>query len=272
MKEYVFRTITKKHSTTFYYASLFFPKHIRDDVYILYAFLRTADDLVDEKRDKEAFLKFKDQVYSTLDKNHISDDVIIDSFLRIFHKYAFEKAYLNSFFSSLESDFTCPLQILTRKELQEYIYGVAGVVGIMMAKIMGLPESFFHTAKEFGELMQLINIMRDINEDYQKHRVYIPMEDMNRYGLSDINDYRNKSKSRFENLIRFEITMVLKKMDKLSRGIENIPQPYRRPVKISRDVYKLVAHKIYKNPTLVWQTRVHISRFELFIIILRNLI
>lgn len=272
MSKDVFRTITKRHSTTFYYASLFFPKSIRDDVYVLYAFLRTADDIVDEKGDKKSLLGFKKEIYRSLDGDYISDNTIVRSFSKIFHKYSFDREYLDDFFKALESDFKIPLRIFSQNDLQKYIYGVAGVVGLMMAKIMGLPEPSFFAAKDFGELMQVINIIRDIREDYQNDRVYIPQEDIKYYGLSSIIEYKNKSKSSYENLIRFEVSRVLDRIGKLSKDIENIPLPYRRPIKISRDVYRLIAHKIYKQPLLVWQMRIRVTKPELFFIVLNNLI
>jgi len=272
MKENIFKKIIKKHSTTFYYASLFFPKNIRNDVYVLYSFLRTADDIVDEKNNKDLFIEFKKEVYLSLGEGYVSDNIIISSFSKIFSKYNFDIKYLNSFFSALEIDFIKPLKITDQKNLQEYVYGVAGVVGLMMAKIMNLPESSFTAAKEFGELMQMVNIIRDIKEDYQRGRVYILKEDLECYGIVNIGNHKNENKKNFEDLIRFEITQVLEKINKLSKDIENLPQPYRRPIKISRDVYKAIAKKIYKNPSLLWQKRVRIKKFELLIIILKNLI
>lgn len=266
-----FKEITKKHSTTFYYASLFFSTKIKNDVYVLYAFLRFADDLVDEKNDKQAFFEFKNQVYLSLDKKEISKNVFVRSFSKIFCEYNFNKAHLDSLFGALESDFSNPLQIKTQKDLEEYIYGVAGVVGLMMAKIMGLPDSSSFAAREFGEQMQIINILRDIKEDQLKKRVYLPKEDLLRFGLNDILEWKNK-KIEYEKLIRFEIEKVLKKIDALSDDIKKIPLRYRIPIKISRDVYLSIAKKIYKEPTLVWETRVHVTKAELFKIILKNLI
>ncbi len=264
----IYRTITKKHSTTFYYASLFFPKKIREDVYKLYAFLRTADDLVDEARDKKSFLVFKKETYQALNKNYSAKNSIISAFVQLYRQYDFSKEYLDSFFFSLESDFTVPLKLKNKKELAKYIYGVAGVVGLMMAKIMKLPKKFYFAAKDFGELMQLVNIIRDIKEDYQKGRVYIPKEEIKRYGLVSVAD---SNFSGFNKLIKFEIGQILVRMQKLGKEIGKIPLAYRRPVKIAQAVYLSIAQKIYQQPLLVWQKRVSLSKPEMFFLILKNL-
>lgn len=271
MDNNIFETITKRHSTTFYYASLFFPKSIRQDVFILYAFLRTADDLVDELRSKMELLKFKKEVYKSLDGGYHSKNRIVIAFIDVYRKYAFGKEYLDSFFGALEFDCSNKVKIKNNRMLKKYLYGVAGVVGLMMAKIMGLPKTFFDDAKKFGELMQMVNIIRDIKEDYQINRVYLPFEDMNKFGLGGITDYKNKNRIKYERFIRFEIKKVIKGLEKIMVALDFIPQPYRRAVKISGDIYILLAKKIYKEPMLVWQERVSASKFELLLIILKNI-
>ncbi len=272
MNKKIFQEITKKNSTTFYYASLFFPPKVRGDVFILYSFLRTADDIVDEKNDKKLFLQFKNEVYQSIDKKNKSKNIIIKAFTEIYEKYRFSKDYLDSFFRALEMDFKKPLVIKNKKELEDYTYGVAGVVGLMMAKITGLSKSFFNVAKEFGQLMQIVNILRDIKEDYEKSRIYLPQEDLKKFSLTSIVDVKNNQKTNFINLIRFEINQILKRMAKLSKYINKIPQPYRRPIKISQEVYLTLARKIYQNPLRILKERVYLPKYQMLFVILKNII
>ncbi len=268
----IFTRITKTHSTTFYYASLFFPATIRHDVFVLYAFLRTSDDLVDEKKDKKAYIKFKNQVYKSINSRRTSNDQVIDEFVRLFHKYKFEKKFLDSFFKALDSDLANTVVIKTNKKLQEYIYGVAGVVGLMMGKMMRLPKKAIKASREFGETMQLVNILRDIKEDYLEKRIYLPQENVRKYNLNSIADFQDTKQGEFVNYIRFEVKKVVQQIQKLAPEIENIPAPGRIAIKISRDVYLSIAEKIYRNPLVVWQKRVHVSKPEMAIIILKNTI
>jgi len=98
MDKNVFEKITKEHSTTFYYAALLFPKKIRNDVFILYAFLRRFDDVVDETNDKKEFIRLKNLLLKSLKQKKPSGDLIIDEFFRLFYQYHFKMDYLDAFF------------------------------------------------------------------------------------------------------------------------------------------------------------------------------
>jgi phytoene synthase len=271
MNKNIFAKITKEHSTTFYYSSLLFPKKIREDVFILYSFLRRFDDIVDEVKDKEEFIRLKNILSESLKEKKTSGDLIINAFVEIFYRYHFEMDYLNAFFESLEKDFKKPLEIMTEKELMEYAYGVAGVVGLMMAKIMQLHESLYPVAKEFGELMQIVNILRDIREDFLNQRVYIPKELIVQFQMKSIDEYKTKPEN-FIQLIRSQIKKLKVKFDNLKPSIELIPRRYRPSIKVPYEIYLKILQKIEKDPLRVWQERVRVSKFESLLIILKNLI
>jgi phytoene synthase len=271
MDKNIFEQITKEHSTTFYYASLLFPKKIRNDVFILYAFLRRFDDVVDETNDKKEFIRLKNILLQSLKEKKPSGDLIIDAFVRLFYQYRFKMDYLDAFFYSLEKDLKKPLEIKTEKGLIQYAYGVAGVVGLMMAKIIQLPHSLYPAAKEFGELMQIANILRDIREDFLNRRVYIPKEVIVKYQMQAIDEHQQKPEN-FAQLIRSQIEKLKTKFDSLKPSIELIPSQYQRSIKIAYEIYLKILKKIEEDPLRVWRERVRVSKFELGLIILKNLI
>ena len=90
----IFEEITKNKSTTFYKSTRLFPKEVRQDVYVLYAFLRTADDLADEARIKNKLLEFKHNLFSAIENQSLSSDPIISGFVLLYRKYHFEKSWL----------------------------------------------------------------------------------------------------------------------------------------------------------------------------------
>jgi phytoene/squalene synthetase len=233
--------------------------------------LRRFDDIVDEVKDKEEFIRLKNILSESLKEKKTSGDLIIDAFVEIFYRYHFEMDYLNAFFESLEKDFKKPLEIMTEKELMEYAYGVAGVVGLMMAKIMQLHESLYPVAKEFGELMQIVNILRDIREDFLNQRVYIPKELIVQFQMKSIDEYKTKPEN-FIQLIRSQIKKLKVKFDNLKPSIELIPRRYRPSIKVPYEIYLKILQKIEKDPLRVWQERVRVSKFESLLIILKNLI
>jgi phytoene synthase len=171
----------------------------------------------------------------------------------------------------LEKDLKKPLEIKTEKELIQYAYGVAGVVGLMMAKIIQLPHSLYPAAKEFGELMQIVNILRDIREDFLNRRVYIPKEAIEKYQMQSIDEHQQKPEN-FAQLIRSQIEKLKTKFDSLKPSIELIPSQYQRSIKITYEIYLKILKKIEEDPLRVWRERVRVSKFELGLIILKNLI
>jgi phytoene/squalene synthetase len=141
----------------------------------------------------------------------------------------------------------------------------------MMAKIMQLSQSLYPAAKEFGELMQIVNILRDIREDFLNQRVYIPKEAIAQYQMQSIDEYK-KRQENFVKLIRSQIETLKIRFDNLKPSIRLIPSQYRRSIKISYEIYLKILKKIEEDPLRVWRERVRVSKFELGLIILKNLI
>lgn len=265
----IFYDFLKKNSTTFYYGSLLFSKEIRKDVTIVYSFLRTFDDVVDIKRDKNLFINLKNEALTAINSEIKSSNFIIDYFANVFQKYSFDKSWLDSFFFSLEMDLNSYLEIQNRHELNKYIYGVAGVVGLMMAKIMNLDQSFYQPAINFGQAMQIVNIIRDIKEDFKKGRVYIPKEDINNFGLSSICDFNGDKNVNFNRLIRFYLDDVFKIFKETLYVINSIPIDGKKAIQISREIYEKLAKIIYNNPKIVWYKKVSLPKFQKFLILLK---
>ncbi len=269
MEDRIFYDFLKKHSTTFYYGSLFFPKEVRKDVAIVYSFLRTFDDIVDVKNDKNLFISLKNETLSAINDGIQSSNFIINSFVCVFRKYSFEKDWLNSFFASLEMDIKPCLEIQNRQELNSYIYGVAGVVGLMMARIMNLNQSFYESAIDFGQAMQIVNIIRDIKEDLERKRVYIPKEDIKNFGLNSIDDFQGEKGIIFDKLIRFYLDDVFKTFSHVSLVTCKIPCDRRKAIDISKEIYKKLATVIYNHPRIIWHKRVSLSKVKKSLIFLK---
>lgn len=256
-----FAQITKYYSTSFYWASYLFPKSIRDDVYALYAFLRYSDELADTIKDNLLFQSFRNKVLTGIADGKKTQDVFIDSFLSLYAKYFFDKKWVVDFFNTLEMDLKDKINIKTYKDLEEYIYGVADIVGLMMAKIMGLSENSTQYARALGQGMQLVNIIRDIKEDYLMGRVYIPRQDIERFGLGHIYPlHKDFDKAKFEKLIRFELDRAIGILTNAKKGFKFIPKKYRMPIALSAALYLALAKKIYNQPMHIWDQKIKLSK------------
>lgn len=268
-----FAQITRYYSTSFYWTSLLFPKEIRDDIYALYAFLRYSDELADTIKDISLFQNFRDKTLSNLESNKKTGDTFIDAYIKLHRKYSFDKKWVTDFFKTLGRDIEDKINIKSYKDLEGYIYGVADIVGLMMAKIMGLSDTSAAYARALGRAMQLINIIRDIKEDYLMNRIYIPDEDIKKFGLGHIYPlHENFDKTKFEKLIRFELDRAINILEHAEQGFKIIPKTCRKPIILSSALYLALAKKIYRNPLKIWDEKIKLSKLKFIGVCLQNII
>lgn len=251
-----FFNIFRKGSKTFFYSSLFFPTEIREDVFSFYSFVRTADDFVDViPQQKKQFLAFKKNLYQEL-SNKPGNDPIITSFVQLCNKYSFKKSWINSFISAMESDLT-PKKNLTNQDLEKYIYGSAEVIGLMLATIFKADKSAYPAAKKMGKAMQLINFIRDIEEDNTLKRIYFTKQDLNRFGLEDLKSQTAFSNpTNFKKFIHFQIKKYRLINNQSKSGFKFLPTELLIPVKTASNMYEWTAQQIENDPFIVYKTKV----------------
>ncbi|MEM1610754.1 MAG: phytoene/squalene synthase family protein [Sulfolobales archaeon] len=248
--------IFRKSSKTFYYASKLFPKRVRDDVALLYAFVRTIDDLVDVPEPKvDDFYRAWELTLRALEGER-TGIWYIDAFADLSRRRGFEVEHIEAFMSSMEMDLYIR-EYQTFEELLRYIYGSAEVIGVFMAKIMGLSEDSYESAMKLGRAYQFINMVRDIGEDLKLGRVYMPKEDLERFGVECF-----CSSPEFREFIRFQVRRFFKMIRDAEHGYRYIPKRYLIPIKTASDLYKWAAKKIYRAPELVLRSGVKPSRLR----------
>jgi len=257
--------IFKKGSKTYFYTSLFFPKIIKEDVFTLYAFVRTADDLVDSIPQQSARFHAFVKEYQKALCGKGSGNEVITNFVNVSNKYSFEPRWIEAFLSTMEADLK-KSTYRTLVELEEYMYGSAGVIGLMMAKILDLPSSVYAAAALQGKAMQYLNFIRDIDEDNSLGRTYIPKEYVDRAGLGSLlSPADKKDKEIFSRLIRSEIKRYAKWQSKAQKAYPFIPMRYRIPIKTAAMLYLWTGKKIGQNPEIVFQRKVKPSIFRIFL-------
>jgi phytoene synthase len=167
------KRIFKQGSKTYFYASIFFPPDVKEDVFRLYSFVRKADDYVDcVPQRKQEFYGFRDMyLRSLLDEE--TGNPVVDGFRALMVKREFEPSWVEAFLDSMEADLYIK-SYETIEKLKTYLYGSAEVVGLMMAKILGLDPESYTSARYLGSAMQYVNFIRDINEDLWLGRNYFP--------------------------------------------------------------------------------------------------
>jgi 15-cis-phytoene synthase len=256
----------KKSSKTYYYSAIFFPRSIRKDIFTLYAFVRTADNLVDEQQDIEAFLAFKENYHKEIGNKIITD------FIELKKRKKFPELWITAFLEAMEQDFQ-KKEYETYKELQQYMHGSAEVIGLMMAKIIGLSEKSYIYAMKQGEAMQLINFIRDIKEDNQLGRRYIPKEYLNRFGLESLKEEEVKQKrEQYKQLTQFIINKYFSIQKQAEKGYTFIPRKNLIPIKTAAQMYNWTARQIQQKPSIVYIRKVKPTKLRVIKTILRNAI
>lgn len=248
-------SIFKKGSKTYFYSSLLFPKHIRKDISHLYSFVRTADNFVDSiPQQKVEFKQFIDQLNKGYKQQ--TGNLVIDDFVELVKERNINKKWVDAFIKSMEMD-TKQNSYKNFNELNEYLYGSAEVIGLLLAKILNLNPKSYPYARQMGRAMQFINFIRDIAEDNDLNRTYIPLSELKKYKLSDLRiETTKKNPLQFEKLIRDQINTYFKWQKKAEEGYKYIEPKYLTAIKTASDLYTWTAYQIYKDPFIVYSKKV----------------
>jgi phytoene synthase len=258
--------IFKKGSTTYYFSSKFFPKLVREDVFRLYSFVRVADDYVDSMPQQTSQFKKLRSMWRSAASNETFntqsevkdsiDERVVKNIVHVQRKYGFEPDWIEAFLDSMQADLNHK-QYKTLRDSLWYVYGSAEVIGLMMAKILGLPEESYEAAKLQGRAMQWINFIRDIDEDIRLGRCYFPKSALQKYGLGDLSKKTAmQNQTSFNEFMRDEIERYRNWQFQANEGYTYIPKRLRIPLETARDMYNWTAEAIYKNPFLVFEKKI----------------
>lgn len=268
--EKLFTRVFKEGSTTYYYSSLFFPKKIKQDVFKLYAFVRTLDDFVDQvPADRESFARLYKETVDGLAGKSI-EHPIIKSFIELAGRKHFKHNWIMSFLDTMKLDLTKSVYT-NYAELEDYMYGSAEVIGLMMSRIMDLPPEAYEAAQKQGKAMQFINFIRDIEEDRVLNRTYIPLEDLKRFNVKDIPPQTPEDIENFVKLIDFELKRYEELQAEAETGYTYIPKRYLIPIKTAAQMYKWTAQKIKNDPMRIFDYKIKPHKYRVFWGLIKNL-
>ncbi len=255
------KELFRKSSKTYYYSSVFFPSEVRCDVFRLYSFVRTADNYVDSvPQQTEEFYSFLAEYRKAL-RGEPTDNQIIDAFVSLSKRKNFEPAWTDAFLQSMEWDLSRS-EYETEEEMLKYIYGSAEVIGLYMSAILGLSAKAHRAAVFQGRAMQLINFIRDIDEDNGFGRRYLPSAETDLLDLSYASAQKNPKE--FERYIRFQIDRYRQWQAEATKGFSFLPRRYRIPVSVAADMYNWTASVIWKDPFVVFSRKVKPGKLRVF--------
>tara|TARA_R100001443_G_scaffold113540_1_gene128429 strand:+ start:905 stop:1498 length:594 start_codon:yes stop_codon:yes gene_type:complete len=190
------KKIMEEYSTTFFSCVTEWPKEIRDDIYKLYAYLRVTDEMVEGEDYKHNYAEWRQ---------------IIEEFHTVSDKHQFEGQWMMDFHQSMFTDLVKKKH--TINSMLEYSKGSSESVGCMMARILGAPPEADYYARCLGRAYQIINFVRDYDEDVAKGYHYI-----------------GKNHDIYKR-------MFLENLEEGMKGIEFIPEPLRSPIHMANKEY-----------------------------------
>ncbi len=263
------RTTFRKGSRTYYNSTRFFPQEVRDDVFRLYGFVRVADDFVDARpQDAAGFFRFVER-YREARAGTPSGDPIIDGFVELTRRRELDETWVDAFLHAMQLDLE-KAAYDSMDETLEYVWGSAEVIGLFMARLIGLPSESFPYARMQGRAMQYINFIRDIDEDRLLGRRYLPLADSGLPGLD-----RHSAQAHpdlFACFIREQITHYRRWQAQAEIGYRFIPARYLVPIKTASDMYGWTADRIEADPFVVFDHKVRPTRSRIVIQGLTNAI
>jgi 15-cis-phytoene synthase len=260
-------------------ATRLFPQKIREATTILYAFVRYADELIDNPE-----LDFPGKSHHTLEAfidnwNHIlecgiheEDKIhpVLRSFYFLIEEYAIPHTYVHDFLMTMQSDAKFQ-DFEMYRDLEGYMWGSATVVGYIMMYIIGYSsDKAFEHARALAEAMQLANFLRDIEEDSDtRNRTYLAKEDMYKYGVTESMIREKKFTPELDALIREYWLRADILFTKGRAGIYFLNRSGRLPVLISAYLYREYLILLQKKGYNPFGKRLKISLFKKLILVLR---
>ena len=232
------RRLNARHGKSYYLATLLLPRHKRPHVHALYGFARHADDFVDSLThpDPEQLLTWGDAFVEALADGG-SDDPVAAAAAHTMTVHGIPVAHVEAFLRSMRQDITVS-SYDTFDDLREYMYGSAAVIGLQMLPVLGTVDGRApHYAQLLGEAFQLTNFVRDVAEDLQRGRVYLPREDLDRFGVTPADLCPGPVTEGVRRLVGFEIARARSLYAEAEPGIDMLEPSSRDCVRAAFDLY-----------------------------------
>jgi phytoene synthase len=215
------RESTRRHARSFYFSSFALPGWRRRAAYAVYAFCRHADDSVDRAGSREEALAAARAVGSLFDRAMARESGLPfeAAFAETVGRFGLEREWFIELAEGVARD-RGTVRTADWPELRDYCYHVASVVGLMMAAVFGLRDSAGRErAIDLGLAMQLTNILRDVGEDYRADRIYLPADELRRFGLGEDDLRRGEVTPAFRRFMVFQVERAREIYDRSEVGI-----------------------------------------------------
>jgi phytoene synthase len=255
------RALNRRHGTTYYWAAFVLPAVKRPHVWALYAFARYADEIVDAPgwpsvdARRQALDRFADRFFRDLGAGR-SDDPVLKAVVHTVRAFEIDPDLFRRFVRSMAMDLDTT-SYETYDDLRRYMDGSASVIGEMMLPILEPTDpAAVGPARALGEAFQLTNFLRDVGEDLDRGRVYLPQEDLRRFGADP---WARRVDAAWTDLMRFEIDRVRGLYRGARRGEDLLPPASARCIRAARVLYGEILDVIEERGYDVFSGRARVS-------------
>lgn len=261
----VAKRITKQYAKTFYFASHFLPRQKKRAAYAVYAICRASDEAVDDNDHvggADELAHVERNIQAAYDGSALNTPLLL-AFRDAVIRYQIPRSYFDLLLEGMRMDLD-QSRYPTFLELYDYCYKVAGVIGLIMLKIFGQrdPQAGQH-AVELGVAMQLTNIIRDIKEDAERGRIYIPQDELARYGVSERQIIQAELDEQLRALLIYQIERARQYYAGSVAGIKMISSRSARFVVYAmKEIYGAILEVVERNGYDVFHERAHVSGKE----------
>jgi phytoene synthase len=258
------RVLTRRHGTTYYWSANVLPAVKRHHVHALYAFCRVADDIVDDPGhvtvdDRErALTAFGDRLFTGLERGD-DDDPVIKAVAHTTRAFRLDPDVFRRFLRSMHMDLRIA-SYETYDDLCDYMDGSAAVIGEMMLPILEpASAAAIAPARALGNAFQLTNFLRDVGEDLERGRVYVPQEDLRRFGADP---HRRTVDEAWRDVMRFEIARTRVLYEEADAGLAHLAPIERRCIASARALYSQILDAIEARDHDVFDGRARVPTWR----------
>jgi phytoene synthase len=252
---------TVQSGSSFYYSFLFLPPERRRAITALYAFCREVDDTVDDATDaslariKLAWWRTEVSAMVTATPTH----PVTQALKPHLATFGLEQQHLQAIIDGMEMDLD-QSRYLDYPGLRKYCWHVAGVVGILSASIFGYTNAqTLAYAEKLGLAFQLTNIIRDVGEDARKGRIYLPVNELQQFGVTAADLLNARHSEQFEALMRFQVGRAQALYDEALALLPREDRRAQRPGLMMAAIYRTLLDEIERDNFHVLNQRISLT-------------
>ena len=259
------KRLNSLHGKTYYLATLLLPASKRPFVHALYGFARYADEIVDDlastlsaQEKADVLRKWSSEVLQGL-KTGESSDLVGRALIDTVQRFDIPHQHFVDFLHSMEMDLTVT-EYQTFDDLYEYVYGSAAVIGLQMVPILGGDTvNSLEAAKNLGVAFQLANFIRDVGEDLDRGRVYLPLQELAEHGVTRQMLEARKLTPEIISALKFQIARVRQLQKAAEPGIALLDKTSQPCIRAASELYCGIVDEVEKNGYDIFNKRAKTS-------------